>query len=59
MRRLDTMAQAAQRGAQLTAQLLAFARRQHLAPQVLDLNQTIAGMKRLLGSTIARRCRSG
>ncbi len=54
LRRLDTMAQAAQRGAQLTAQLLAFARRQHLAPQVLDLNQTIAGMKRLLGSTIAK-----
>ncbi len=54
LRRLDMMAQAAQRGAQLTAQLLAFARRQHLAPQVLDLNQTIAGMKRLLGSTIAK-----
>ena len=54
LRRLDMMTEASQRGAQLTAQLLAFARRQRLAPQALDLNRMIAGMKRLLGSSIAR-----
>ncbi|MGH7210083.1 MAG: ATP-binding protein, partial [Acetobacteraceae bacterium] len=54
LRRLDMMAQAAQRGAQLTSQLLAFARRQRLTPRALDLNESIAGMKRLLGSTIAK-----
>ena len=49
--------QAAQRSANLTRQLLAFARKQTVAPQVLDLNATVAGMltmlRRLIGEDIA------
>jgi len=44
--------QAATRSANLTRQLLAFARRQNIAPRVLDLNQTIEGMLRLLDRLI-------
>ncbi|HNT27945.1 MAG TPA: ATP-binding protein, partial [bacterium] len=47
---------AAERSADLTRQLLAFARKQTIAPQVLDLNATVAGMldmlKRLIGEDI-------
>lgn len=47
---------AAERSAALTRQLLAFARRQAVAPQVLDLNETTSGMlkmlKRLIGENI-------
>lgn len=43
---------AAQRSADLTRQLLAFARRQTIVPQVLDLNDTIAGMLKMLGRLI-------
>ena len=47
---------AAQRSADLTRQLLAFARKQTIAPKVLDLNATIGGMlkmlKRLIGEGI-------
>ncbi len=39
---------AAQRSADLTRQLLAFARKQAISPQVLDLNDTISGMLRML-----------
>jgi two-component system, cell cycle sensor histidine kinase and response regulator CckA len=45
---LEEIRQAAQRSADLTRQLLAFARRQTVAPRVLDLNDTIAGMLRML-----------
>jgi len=51
-RRLSMMAQAAERGAQLTAQLLAFSRRQKLEPQAVDLNDTVLRMRDLLQSTI-------
>jgi nitrogen-specific signal transduction histidine kinase/ActR/RegA family two-component response regulator len=48
--------QAAERSAELTKQLLAFARQQAAAPRVLDLNETIAGMlkmlRRLIGEDI-------
>ena len=44
--------QAAQRSADLTRQLLAFARKQIIAPQVLDLDDTIAGMLKMLGRLI-------
>jgi PAS domain-containing protein len=37
-----------QRSAELTRQLLAFARKQTVAPKVLDLNQTVAGMLKML-----------
>ncbi len=47
---------AARRSADLTRQLLAFARKQTVAPQVMDLNDAIAGMlkmlRRLLGEDI-------
>ncbi len=39
---------AAQRSADLTRQLLAFARKQTVAPKVLDLNETVAGMLKML-----------
>lgn len=47
---------AAQRSADLTGQLLAFARRQTVAPRVLDVNESISGMlkmvRRLIGESI-------
>lgn len=45
---LDEIYQAAQRSADLTRQLLAFARRQAAAPKVVDLNTTIGGMLKML-----------
>jgi PAS domain S-box-containing protein len=51
-RRLGHMRVAADRGATLTAQLLAFARRQSLKPRALDLNETVEGMRELLQTTI-------
>ncbi len=51
-RRLGYMRTAAERGAKLTDQLLAFSRRQRLEPKVLDLNETVGGMRDLLQSTI-------
>jgi signal transduction histidine kinase/ActR/RegA family two-component response regulator len=38
----------AQRGAELTRQLLAYSRRQVLKPEQFDLNQTVDGMRRML-----------
>ena len=51
-RRLDLMRAAAERGAKLTAQLLAFSRRQRLEPKPVDLNDTVASMRDLLQSTM-------
>jgi PAS domain S-box-containing protein len=49
--------QAARRSADLTRQLLAFARQQAIAPKVLDLNDTVTGMlkllRRLIGENVA------
>ncbi len=45
---LLSIQEAARRSAALTQQLLAFARKQTVAPQVLDLNQTVAGMLKML-----------
>jgi len=39
---------AGQRSADLTGQLLAFARKQTIAPKVLDLNESVAGMLKML-----------
>ena len=50
--RLRYMRIAAERGAKLTDQLLSFSRRQRLDPRALDLNETVAGMRDLLQSTI-------
>ncbi|MBU1055564.1 MAG: PAS domain S-box protein [Proteobacteria bacterium] len=47
---------AAQRSANLTRQLLAFARKQTITPRILDLNETVEGMlkmlRRLIGEDI-------
>jgi PAS domain S-box-containing protein len=56
---LEEIRRAAQRSADLTRQLLAFARKQTIAPKVLNLNETVTGMlkmlKRLLGEEIDLR----
>ncbi len=53
---LNEILKAAKRSADLTRQLLAFARRQTINPVVLDLNETVAGMlnmlRRLIGEDI-------
>ncbi len=45
---LQEIRKAAERSAGLTRQLLAFARKQTVAPRVLDLNETVAGMLKML-----------
>ena len=53
---LEEVQKAGQRAADLTRQLLAFARRQAASPKVLDLNDTVGGMismlRRLIGEAI-------
>ena len=53
---LNEITNASQRSADLTRQLLAFARKQTIAPKVLDLNDAITGMlnllRRLIGENI-------
>jgi len=53
---LEEINQAAQRAADLTRQLLAFGRRQIIAPRVISLNESVAGiekmLRRLLGEDI-------
>jgi PAS domain S-box-containing protein len=53
---IEAIEKAARRSADLTRQLLAFARKQTVQPQVLDLNQTVEGMlkmlRRLIGEDI-------
>jgi signal transduction histidine kinase len=53
---LEEIQKSAERSADLTRQLLAFARKQTIAPRVLDLNDTVAGMlkmlRRLIGEDI-------
>ncbi len=53
---VEEIQQAAQRSADLTRQLLAFARKQTVAPRILDLNDTVESMlkmlRRLLGEDI-------
>lgn len=45
---LKEIAKATRRSADLVRQLLAFARKQTIVPQVLDLNETVEGMLRML-----------
>jgi CheY-like chemotaxis protein len=52
LQRLGYMRTAAERGATLTAQLLAFSRRQRLEARAVDLNDTVAGMRDLLQSSM-------
>jgi PAS domain S-box-containing protein len=49
---LKDIQKAAQRSADLTRQLLAFARKQTVTPKVLDLNETVEGMLNMLGQLI-------
>jgi PAS domain S-box-containing protein len=62
-RTLEEILKAAERSADLTRQLLAFARRQTVAPKVLDLNQTIAGtltmLQRIIGENVELNWRPG
>lgn len=44
---------AAERGANLTSQLLAFSRQQRLEPQVVDLNSTVVKMGSLLNASLS------
>ena len=50
--RLTTMRAAAERGARLVSQLLAFARRQPLKAKAVDLSQLVRGMRPLLESAV-------
>jgi signal transduction histidine kinase/CheY-like chemotaxis protein len=60
---LVAIQQAGQSSAELTRQLLAFARKQTIAPKVLNLNKTISGtlkmLRRLIGEDIALRWEAG
>jgi two-component system cell cycle sensor histidine kinase/response regulator CckA len=60
---LQEIDQAARRSADLTRQLLAFARKQTIAPRVLNLNDTVSGMlkilRRLIGEDIDLAWRPG
>ena len=49
---LEEIKRTAQRSADLTRQLLAFARKQTIAPQVLNLNEVIVGLLKMLGRLI-------
>ena len=51
-RRIDAIRQATERGRALTRQLLAFSRRQHLNPVVLDVNELISGFASLLRQAV-------
>lgn len=55
-RNIEEIRKAAERSADLTRQLLAFARKQTIAPKVLDLNETVermlAMLRRLVGENI-------
>src|SRR5882672_1204534 len=48
----DSIATAAERGSDLTRSLLAFARRQPLMPQDIDIGQKVLGMEQLLRRTL-------
>jgi signal transduction histidine kinase/CheY-like chemotaxis protein len=50
--RLSHMRLAAERGAKLTSQLLAFSRRQRLEPKLVNLNEALANMRDLLQSSL-------
>ncbi len=54
---LQEIANAARRSAELTRQLLAFARKQTIAPESLDLNETIGGMLKMLRYIIGENIR--
>jgi PAS domain S-box-containing protein len=52
VRCLGAATRAAENGARLIGQLLAFSRRQHLQPRAVDLNAIVAGLREMLTRTI-------
>jgi signal transduction histidine kinase len=46
--------EAAEKGAKLTAQLLAFARKQRLTPEPVDVNAVVSGMSELVAGAVGR-----
>ena len=52
VRLVDGAMQGAERGAALTQRLLAFARRQDLQPQVVEVPELVLGMRRLLEQSV-------
>ena len=52
MQRIDSASEAVRRGAKLASQLLAFGRRQALAPRVVDVGRFIGGIEDLLRRSI-------
>lgn len=54
---IEEIRQAGRRSADLTRQLLAFARKQTVAPQTLDVNKTVDGMLRMLRRLIGESIR--
>ncbi|MEX2607614.1 MAG: PAS domain S-box protein [Kiritimatiellia bacterium] len=60
---LDEIILCSERSAEITRQLLAFARKQVITPKILDLNDTVAGMlkllQRLIGEDIKLTWRPG
>jgi PAS domain S-box-containing protein len=59
LERLSYVRSAAERGATLTAQLLAFSRRQRLESRPVDLNATVANLRDLLQTSMGSRVRLG
>ena len=55
LRFAEAIVQASSRAAALTGQLLAFARRQPLRPEVIDVNALVRGMTDLLDRTLGER----
>ncbi len=53
--KLEEILKASNRAANLTRQLLAFARQQTIAPKVLDLNKTVDGMLKMLRRLIGEQ----
>jgi len=51
-RAIEAILTAAKRGESLTRQLLTFARRQHLSPTVVDLNDCISNMRTMIESSL-------
>lgn len=54
---IDEIRHAGERAAQLTRQLLAFSRRQHLMPRVFDLNQLVRDTQKMLTRVIGEDVR--
>ena len=57
-RDISEIRKAADRGAALTRQLLAFSRKQFLTPTVVDLNETVSGLLQMLPRAIGEHIRT-